>query len=115
MERSIIEASKRAKAEPEAWQVRKLEIETLEATYKSLLARQIESFMNVNLQRRQIGEQFVLLDPAQVPQQPTGPTRLQTSLLGGAAGIATAVVLAFLAFLYGLTGNRKRLATAPID
>jgi uncharacterized protein involved in exopolysaccharide biosynthesis len=115
IERQLIEASKRAKGDSEAWQVRRLEIETLEATYKSLLSRRIEASMSVNMQRRQIGEQFVLLDPARVPQRPIGPTRLQMSLLGGAAGIATAVVLAFLAFLYGLTGSRKRLAHGVID
>ncbi|HXT71082.1 MAG TPA: hypothetical protein VN700_15070 [Vicinamibacterales bacterium] len=71
--------------------------------------------MAVNLERRQIREQFNLLDPAQVPQRPIGPTRLQMTLLGGAAGIATAVLLAFFSLLYGLTGGRRKLATAPTD
>ena len=114
-EARLLETSKRLREARDTSPALRMEVDTLEATYKNLLTRQIEARMAVNLERRQIGEQFSLLDAAQLPKRPIGPTRLQMSLLGGAAGIATAVVLAFLSFLYGLTIGRRRLAPAGTD
>lgn len=43
---------------------------TLQATYNDLLAKQQESKLAANLERRQIGEQFRILDPASLPEKP---------------------------------------------
>ena len=40
---------------------------TLQTTYQSLLAKREESKIAANLERRNIGEQFKVLDPARVP------------------------------------------------
>ena len=43
---------------------------TLQATYASLLAKREDSKLAANLERRQIGEQFKILDPASLPERP---------------------------------------------
>ena len=63
--------------------------ETLQRQYRSLLEKFEESKISANLERRQIGEQFRVLDPARVPERPYTPRRgLMT-----AAGAATGMVL----------------------
>jgi uncharacterized protein involved in exopolysaccharide biosynthesis len=58
---------------------------TLQATYQSLLAKREEAKLAANLERRNIGEQFRVLDPARVPERPFSPNRLQI-VAGGAVG-----------------------------
>lgn len=47
---------------------------TLQETYESLLAKGQDSKLSANLERRQIGEQFRILDPASLPQRPSNQT-----------------------------------------
>jgi polysaccharide chain length determinant protein (PEP-CTERM system associated) len=49
--------------------------ETLQQTYRSLLAKKEESQISANLEKRQIGEQFKIVDPARVPERPVSPNR----------------------------------------
>ena len=44
--------------------------DTLEKTYTSLLTRKEDSKISADLERRQIGEQFKILDPAREPEKP---------------------------------------------
>ena len=69
------------------------EYETIRGIYNSLLAKREAAQMSVSLQRRQIGEQFVLLDPAQVPQRPVAPDRMLINLFGLVAGLGVGVAL----------------------
>ena len=39
------------------------------------MAKRLDSQMSVNLERRQIGEQFRILDPARLPEKPYSPNR----------------------------------------
>jgi len=66
----------------------------LQNLYQSLLAKKEDSQLSANLERRQVGEQFKLLDPAQLPQKPFSPDRLRMNLLGAAFGLAFGVGLA---------------------
>ena len=50
--------------------------DTLQTTYQSLLAKREDSKLAANLERRNIGEQFKVLDPARVPERPFSPNRL---------------------------------------
>ena len=43
---------------------------TLQAQYTGLLGKSQDAKVAANLERRQIGEQFKLLDPARLPQRP---------------------------------------------
>ena len=70
--------------------------DTLQKTYVSLLAKQEDSKIAANLERRQIGEQFKILDPAQLPERPIGPNRARMDLLGVVFGLAIGVGLAVL-------------------
>jgi polysaccharide chain length determinant protein (PEP-CTERM system associated) len=48
---------------------------TLQATYQSLLTKSEEAKVAANQDRRQIGEQFRIVDAARLPQRPTSPNR----------------------------------------
>lgn len=54
----------------------------LQASYQSLLAKREDSQIAANLERRQAGEQFKVLDAARVPEKPLKPNR--PLLFGGA-------------------------------
>jgi uncharacterized protein involved in exopolysaccharide biosynthesis len=47
---------------------------TLQTTYESLLVKREDAKLAANLERRNIGEQFKVLDPARVPSSRTVPT-----------------------------------------
>jgi polysaccharide chain length determinant protein (PEP-CTERM system associated) len=70
--------------------------DTLQKVYASLLAKKEDSALAANLERRQIGEQFKVLEPARVPRQPFSPNRLQLNLLGILGGLAVGLGLAGL-------------------
>ncbi len=61
---------------------------TIQASYQSLLAKKQESQIAANLERRQIGEQFKVLDPARLPEKPSSPDRPKLYLLGLAIALA---------------------------
>jgi uncharacterized protein involved in exopolysaccharide biosynthesis len=61
--------------------------ETLQNTYTSLLARKEDSKTAADLERRQIGEQFKVLDPARQPERPISPKRPQLYAMGTIFGL----------------------------
>jgi polysaccharide chain length determinant protein (PEP-CTERM system associated) len=71
--------------------------ETTRDLFRSLLAKHGEADIAAELEQRQKGEHFRVIEPATLPPRPTGPNRLRLLLVGlalalGAAGVA--VVLA---------------------
>lgn len=66
---------------------------TLQSSYQSLLAKREESKIAANLERRNIGEQFRILDPARVPERPFSPDRRRIVLMGIALGIGLGLAL----------------------
>jgi polysaccharide chain length determinant protein (PEP-CTERM system associated) len=54
--------------------------------YQSLLAKEMQSELATNLEKRQEGEQFSIIDPPSMPLRPYWPDRLNFSLLGLAVG-----------------------------
>lgn len=66
------------------------------ANYDSLLKKQMQSQMATNLEKRQQGQQFRVLDPPSLPQKPFSPNRLKISLGGLAVGLALGIGLALL-------------------
>jgi polysaccharide chain length determinant protein (PEP-CTERM system associated) len=72
---------------------------TLQQMYTTLLSKKEESKISANLERRQIGEQFKLLDPARLPERPYSPDRRLIALTGGLIGLGIGIGLAaFLAY-----------------
>jgi polysaccharide chain length determinant protein (PEP-CTERM system associated) len=91
---------------------------TLQTTYQTLLAKRQESEIAANLERRNIGEQFRVLDPARVPERPFSPNRRLIALEGAAAGLALGVLLIALLELTDSTIKREedivRLLELPV-
>jgi len=69
---------------------------TLQQMYEGLLAKNEESKIAANLERRQIGEQFKLLDPARPAEKPFSPNRGRIDLLGLFAALGVGLALAAL-------------------
>ncbi len=65
--------------------------DTLQKAYANLLAKQQDSKVAANLERRQIGEQFKVLDPARMPEKPYSPNRPLIDGFGALAGLALGI------------------------
>ena len=110
--RRLVETNKQVrtakeKGLPEA-ETLAIEYEVRQATFKDLLAKMEESRMSANLERRQIGQQFKLIDPARLPERPIAPDWRQYVGIGAGAGAAIGLLL----LLLGSTkSSRKRLET----
>lgn len=61
--------------------------------YQSLLQKKLESELATNLEKRQQGERFQIIDPASLPQKPYKPNRLLIVVVGWAAGVFAGVGL----------------------
>ena len=71
---------------------------TLQAAYTSLLVKREDSILAANLERRQIGEQFKLLDSASLPERPFN--RLQRlAVMASGAGVGLVLGLLIVALL----------------
>jgi capsular polysaccharide biosynthesis protein len=70
--------------------------ETLKQIYAGLLAKSEHARAAAELERRQIGEQFKLLDPARLPDRPVSPNRAQINGAGALGGLAIGVGLLWL-------------------
>jgi polysaccharide chain length determinant protein (PEP-CTERM system associated) len=64
--------------------------------YNDLLKKHDDQSMAVDLQRRQEGEQFRVLDPANLPDQPSFPNKLQFAAGGLGGGLALGLAFALL-------------------
>ena len=71
--------------------------DTTRDLFKSLLAKRGEAGMASELEQRQKGESFRVIEPARLPERPAGPNRFRLLLVGLALALgasAAAVVLA---------------------
>jgi len=67
---------------------------TLQVAYANLLTKREESKIAANLERRQIGEQFRILDPAALPERPYNQQKRITTMASGAvAGLLLGLLL----------------------
>ena len=67
--------------------------ETLKATYTDLLRKSEDSKLAVNLERRQIGEQFKIIDGARLPEKPFSPDRPRIIGMGAVMGLGLGLAL----------------------
>ncbi len=69
--------------------------ELLKTNYQSLMDKKIQSQMAENLERKQQGEQFKILDPARLPEKPIKPDRDKILLIGIFIGLVAGLGLAW--------------------
>jgi polysaccharide chain length determinant protein (PEP-CTERM system associated) len=74
--------------------------------YQDLLAKSLESELAENMEKKQKGEQFQILDAANFPVKPARPNRIMIILMGLAAGLAGGIGLAI--FWDNLDSSFKR-------
>ena len=67
----------------------------LKTNYQSLLDKGLQAQMAENLERKQQGEQFRVLDPARIPEKPVRPDRNKILLMGLLIGLSVGVGLAW--------------------
>ena len=115
----VLEAISRTQARIEAVPVREQEITELvrdynisRNNYQSLLSKKLEAETGTDLEIRQKGERFTILDPAQVPERPSGPNRLKINFTGSAFGLVLGVALAFLPEFLGSSITLAEQVTA---
>jgi protein tyrosine kinase modulator len=70
--------------------------DNISETYNSLLERKLEAELAVNLEKKQQGEQFRIIDPAKIPEKPSGTDMKKLLLLFIAAGVGIGGGLVFL-------------------
>ena len=68
----------------------------LRSNYQSLLDKRIQSQMAQNLERKQQGEQFKVLDPARIPEKPIKPDWRKILYMGALIGLMVGVGSAWL-------------------
>jgi polysaccharide biosynthesis transport protein len=64
--------------------------------YETILAKKLNAKMSENLEKRQQGEQFKVLDPANIPMKPYMPNRMKITLIGS---LCSGIIGAGLIFL----------------
>jgi polysaccharide chain length determinant protein (PEP-CTERM system associated) len=71
--------------------------ETTRDLFRTLLAKHGEADIAAQLEQRQKGEHFRVIEPAALPDRPTGPNRIRLLLVGLALALGTAGVAVVLA------------------
>ncbi len=66
----------------------KRDYENIRSVYSSLLDRKLEAELSVNMEKKQKGEQFRILDHARIPQKPITPDIRKIFIFALAAGMA---------------------------
>jgi len=96
----LAEAEARIAATPavaEQLSSREREYEHLFGSYKDFSTRRQQALVQANMERKQLGEQFRILEAAYEPPRPSSPNRMLILvlgvMLGGGLGIATGLVV----------------------
>jgi uncharacterized protein involved in exopolysaccharide biosynthesis len=85
-----------------------IEFETLQEMYRRLYAQKEEVSLMANLERREIGEQFKLIDAARLPVRPIGPPRWLIATGGALVGLVIGAALVLV-----VSARERRAARSP--
>ncbi len=122
LRRQISQYQKRIETSPlREQQVTQLtrDYENTKTSYEELLTKKLEAQMSENLEKRQQGEKFQILDPANFPERPFLPNRPKLLAmgfvggLGGGIGLALILEALFPAF-YSLKQLQQQSPGVPI-
>lgn len=69
--------------------------EILRETYHSLLDKKLDAKLSENLEKKQKGENFIILDPAEIPMEPHFPKNIHVVMAGLGGGLAVCFLLVF--------------------
>jgi len=93
---------------------RQLELQSLQRDYtniqtvfNSLLDRKLEAELSVNMEKKQKGEQFRILDHARLPERPISPNVKLLFLLSIASGLGIGVGIIFLLEIFDSSIRRE--------
>ena len=70
--------------------------ENTKESYEDLLNKKLEATLSENLEKRQHGENFQILDPPNFPEEPYLPDRIKIIAFGFTGGLGSGLGLAFL-------------------
>lgn len=85
--------------------------DNIKKVHQNLIDKKLQADLSENLERKQKGEQFQILDPANLPVKPFSPNRLRLVALGGVVGLALGLGLVLLFDLLDLSvKTRQELA-----
>ena len=70
--------------------------DNIKASYNSLLNRKLEADISVNMEKKQKGEQFQIIDVARLPEKPVSPDLRKLFLITIFAGLGVGAGLVFL-------------------
>ena len=76
--------------------------------YQSLLQKKLQSELATNLEKRQQGEQFRIIDPPNLPVKPSEPNRLAIITIGWALGLCLGLGLMALLEIRDETIHNER-------
>jgi hypothetical protein len=93
--------------------------EILKQNYDSLLGKRQDSRMAANLERRQIGEQFRILDPASLPERPDQELRrlamvFSPAFAGVLLGLAIATFLEYRDSTFRSHADVEQILNLPV-
>ena len=100
------------------WIALSRDYDTQQEAYRDLLSKSEQAKVAADLEQRRVGEQFRILDPPQVPVNPTSPNRVQLSALGTLGSLLLGLALAALVELRDSTFRTEdevaELLTVPV-
>ena len=74
----------------------KRDYENIKASYSSLLNRKLEADIGVNMEKKQKGEQFQVIDVARLPEKPVSPNLPKLFMITVVAGLGLGAGCIFL-------------------
>jgi polysaccharide chain length determinant protein (PEP-CTERM system associated) len=67
--------------------------DTLRGRYNALVSRSEDAKVAANMERRQVTEQFRIVEPPRVPERPLALSRVRTTMMGAAAGLGLGILV----------------------